>query len=108
MVANDSSFFADVSIIIINSIFVAETVLLTIPDRQGVLGGCEINVVGVPKYHGRQNVRVDTELARRLPLVGRIKKELCTRYYGMNPYFVFHLNSRRHGFARGTQVIVVS
>ena len=55
--------FTNVPIVVVNSELVAEAELLSVPDRHGVFGGCEINVVGILKYHGRQNMRVDTVLA---------------------------------------------
>ena len=41
-------FFTDIPIIVVDTVFVAEAELFSVPDRYGILGGCDINIVGIP------------------------------------------------------------
>ena len=103
-------FFANVFVVVIDAVFIAETGLLSVPDRDGVLGGSQVHIVGIPQYHCGQNMRVDAVSAVGLLLVGRIKKELGSSHYGMNAYLTLLLCPRRNGGAAraiGPQVVVI-
>ncbi len=100
--------FANVSIVVIDSVLVAKAEHLTIPDSHRVLRGRQVHVVRIPQDYRGQDVRINAILPPGFPFVGRVEKELGSAHDRVNAHFVLRLDPRSNRASGLPQVVIIA